>query len=275
MNRSVIRRLEVPGAQLHYEVRGAGPVLLLIPGGPADGAVFDNLADVLGRRYTVATYDPRGLSRSTLDGPAGDLSVEGQADDAHHLLAAVGASPAYVFGNSGGAVTGLALVTRHPGQVATLVAHEPPITELLPDIAQLRATQAEVYDTYLREGAAPALEKFLSLAGFESGPGPGHAPPSPEMLAALARMRQNLDLFFSRMFRPIIAYRPDPVALRSGSTRIVVAQGTTSQGQLAQRTAVSTASFIGAPLVTLPGGHADFTSQPEAFADALDRVLRG
>ena len=30
--------LEVPGARLHYEVRGAGPVLLVVPGMPADDA---------------------------------------------------------------------------------------------------------------------------------------------------------------------------------------------------------------------------------------------
>jgi hypothetical protein len=40
--------------------------------------------------------------------------------------------------SSGGAVVGLALVTGHPGQVRTLVAHEPPVVELLADAAQLR-----------------------------------------------------------------------------------------------------------------------------------------
>ena len=54
----------------------------------------------------------------------------------HHLVSALGGGPADVFGSSGGAVVGLALVTARPGQVRTLVAHEPPVVELLPDSTQ-------------------------------------------------------------------------------------------------------------------------------------------
>ncbi len=36
--------LKVPGADLYYEVRGAGPVLVMMPGGPADAwVVRDNV----------------------------------------------------------------------------------------------------------------------------------------------------------------------------------------------------------------------------------------
>jgi pimeloyl-ACP methyl ester carboxylesterase len=40
MNRTRADTLRVPGATLHYEVCGTGPVLLLIPGGPADAGGF-------------------------------------------------------------------------------------------------------------------------------------------------------------------------------------------------------------------------------------------
>ncbi|MGH3929774.1 MAG: hypothetical protein ACRDTF_07335 [Pseudonocardiaceae bacterium] len=52
------------------------------------------------------------------------------------MLSAVTTAPADVFGSSSGGVTGIALATRHPDQVRTLVAHEPPLVELLPDRAQ-------------------------------------------------------------------------------------------------------------------------------------------
>jgi pimeloyl-ACP methyl ester carboxylesterase len=64
MNPSQADTLKVPGAALHYEIRGSGPVLLLIPGGPADGGVFAPIRELLADRYTVVTYDPRGLSRT-------------------------------------------------------------------------------------------------------------------------------------------------------------------------------------------------------------------
>src|SRR5918995_6449518 len=104
MNQSRTDKLEVTGATLHYEVRGAGPVLLLIPGGPADAGAFDLIRGELSDRYTVVTYDPRGLSRSPLDGEPQDVTVATFADDAHRLLAALGTDPAYVLASSGGAL---------------------------------------------------------------------------------------------------------------------------------------------------------------------------
>ncbi len=85
------------------------------------------------------TYDPRGIGHSSREDTTGDVTPEQQAGDVHRLLAALGGEPAYVFGSSGGAVAGLALVTTQPAQVRTLVAHEPPLIELLPDRGQLQA----------------------------------------------------------------------------------------------------------------------------------------
>ncbi|MFC0850157.1 alpha/beta fold hydrolase [Streptomyces noboritoensis] len=130
--------LDVPGARLHYEVRGSGP-LLLVMGAPMDAGVFAPLADALASDHTVVTHDPRGISGSTLDDPGQDSTPELRADDVAALLDALGAETADVFGSSGGAVTGLALVARHPGRVGTLIAHEPPVMELLPDAAEQRA----------------------------------------------------------------------------------------------------------------------------------------
>lgn len=178
MNAMKQDHLKVPGASLYYEVRGAGPVLLLIPGGPTDATVFDDIAPRLSHRYTVVTYDPRGLSRSTLDVlPEDQQLIKTMADDAHRLLAAVGNEPAFVFGNSGGALIGLELVTRHRQQVRTLVAHEPPAAALLPDGPAFRAAIQEVYDTYRRVGIGPAMQQFLAAAGYAGGPQPGESGP--------------------------------------------------------------------------------------------------
>ena len=60
--------LKVPGANLHWEVRGSGPVLLLICGGVCDAAGYAGRAQQLADRYTVVPSDRRGNSRSPLDG---------------------------------------------------------------------------------------------------------------------------------------------------------------------------------------------------------------
>jgi pimeloyl-ACP methyl ester carboxylesterase len=143
----MMHMLNVPGARLYYERRGTGPLLLLI-GSPMDSTGFAGLASALAGRYTVVTYDPRGTGNSTREDTGQDVTPGQQADDVHRLLAVLGGGPMDIFGSSGGAVVGLALVTAHPGQVRTLVAHEPPVIELLPDAAQLRAEIQDIYDTY-------------------------------------------------------------------------------------------------------------------------------
>jgi pimeloyl-ACP methyl ester carboxylesterase len=279
--RPTVNMLKVPGASLYHEVRGSGPLLLMIPGGPADAGAFEGIAGLLADRYTVVTYDTRGNSRSSLDGPAEDVPIEVHGDDAHRLLAALaalGTEPASVFGNSSGAVVGLDLVARHPEEVRTLVAHEPPLMELLPDRERTRAAHQEIYDTYLSEGVGPAMQKFMAAAGLNGGQEPGEpgkqGRPGAEMAPAMARMQGNVEFFLAHLFRAIAGYAPDVAALRAASTRIVVAVGDASAGQPAHRAGLAVAERLGTSAVVLPGGHGGFGTHPAAFADALHGVLR-
>ena len=264
--------LRVPGARLYYEVHGSGPVLLMIPGGPADAGVFAGLAAYMADRYTVVPYDPRGNSRSALDGPPEDQRMGVHGDDAARLLAALGDQPAYVLGSSGGAQIGLNLAARYPGRVHTLVAHEPPCVGLLPDAAEQRAFVNAVYDTYRTHGVRPAMQKFAAGAGLRDGP---QSPPPPEMREAFGRIMRNLAFFLAHGLQPISLYVPDVATLRAGPARLVVGVGETSTGQLAHRTAVALAERLGTAPVTFPGDHGGYGTQPAAFAEKLHRVLRG
>ena len=273
MNQSRTDTLKVPGATLHYEVGGAGPVLLLIPGGPADAGAFAPIRGELSGRYTVVTYDPRGLSRSTFDGEPQDTSVGTFADDARRLIEAVGDGPAYVLGSSGGALVGLELVLRHPEQVRMLVAHEPPLTRLLDDADEHARFAREVHDTYLSEGVGPAMGKFLASAGLDEDPPQPPAGPTPEMAEAMARMQGNLDFFLGHMWLPLSDYAPDVSRLRR--LPITVAVGEASEGQLAYRAAVALAERLGREPVVFPGDHGGFNAEPGAFARRLGEVLGG
>lgn len=269
----VTQILDVPGARLYYERRGTGPVLLLI-GSPMDSTGFAGLAGALADDYTVVTYDPRGIGNSSREDTTQDVTPEQQADDVHRLLSALGGEPAYVFGSSGGAVVGLALVTACPGQVRTLVAHEPPAVDLLPDSAQVRAQIEDIYDTYRAEGPDQAMQKFMAHAGLGEPPGQeAGAPrrgPSPEQMA---RMRATTEEFLAHLIRPTTRYRPDIEALRAAPARIVVAVGTTSKGQLAHRSAVALADQLSTPVVEFPGDHGGFVALPEQCGRVLDQVL--
>jgi pimeloyl-ACP methyl ester carboxylesterase len=253
-------QLEVPGASLRYDVTGCGPVLLLIPGGPGDGAAFSGLTPLLVDGYTVVTYDPRGISRSSVMDRDADIGVATQAADAAHVLAAVTPDPAYVFGSGGGAITGLELVTRHPRCVRLLVPHEPPLIELLPDRKAQIAGIDDVADTYRRQGASAGLRRFMVVMGMAASAEP--IPPA---------MLPNLEFFFARMMRAIMAYQADVAALHGSP--IAVAVGAASAGQLANRSGLALAERLGVAATEFPGGHTGFVTDTETFAATLRRLL--
>jgi pimeloyl-ACP methyl ester carboxylesterase len=268
-----IESLHVPGANLYYEVRGSGPGLLMMPGGPADSSSFRSIAGHLAPHYTVVTYDPRGLSRSKLEGPLDEERlVEVYADDVHRLLAAITREKADVYASSGGAVIALELAARHPEQLNTVVSHEPPSPTLVPDTARVRGVMEEIAATYGTEGIGPAVQIFSDLT--RSGPPPPQEGKlTPEMLEDMARMRGNMDLFFGPYVLAIARYEPDFAALKAASCRIVAAVGAETRGELAHDGGLGLGQRLGTPAVVFPGDHSGFESRASEFAAKLREVL--
>lgn len=269
--------LRLPGVRLYYEIRGSGPVLLLIAGGGTDAGVFEGVAHFLADDYTVVTYDPRGNSRSPLDGPPEDQQIEVHSDDAARLLKTVTDGPAAVFGTSSGAIVGLDLIARHPTLVSKLVAHEPPLLELLPDVAKWRAFHDDVYETYRREGAETAMHKWVVGVGLDAAMSPPGVELPPNVVAAMQRMAANTELFLAHELLPFTRYVPDLSALEAQKDRIVLAGGHDSRnklaGQLAYRPAALLAERLGIQMVDFPGDHGGYGVQPAAFAAKLREVL--
>ncbi|WP_028938464.1 alpha/beta fold hydrolase [Pseudonocardia spinosispora] len=259
--------LTVPGARLHYEVRGSGPLVVLL-GAPMHAEHFAPLAEHLGSDHTVLTTDPRGINRSSVDDPGQDSTPGLRADDVAHLLSHLAAGPAAVFGSSGGAVTALALATAHPDLVHTVVAHEPPLITMLPDREERRAATEDITATYLAGDPIGAWTKFCALAGI---PLPQVQGPPPEQSAQqLADER----FWFAHEMRGSSGYEPEIAALRTGPPRIVIGIGHDSTDQLCDHTSRALAAELGIEPVMFPGGHVAFTEIPEAFAGQLRPLLR-
>jgi pimeloyl-ACP methyl ester carboxylesterase len=257
----------VPGARLRYEVRGSGPLLVIV-GSPMPAADFAPFAEALAGDHTVVTADPRGIAGSPVDDPTQDSTPDLRADDVAAILDDLGADRADVFGSSGGAVTGLALVARHPARVGTLVAHEPPLLELLPDAAQQRATTEDIIDTFHREGLPAAMTKFMLNAGFKVGSPDTHGAPEPAPQRVADGTR-----FITHELRGTAGYQPDIGALTRGPARVVVGIGATSAGLITYRTSVALADLLGVQPVEFPGDHGGFITAPDEFADVLRATL--
>lgn len=271
-------RLRVDGATLHYEVRGDGPLLLLIPGGAGDAASYDGVADTLATDHTVVSYDPRGMSRSPLDDPEAAQQVAQHADDAFRLLELLSPdAPARVAGCSSGAIVALHLLTAHPERIERVVAHEPPVVEVLPDAAEHRALLARVQDTFRKDGLMPAVAEFA--AGLRR---PGAEEPvtaqavtelPPQAAARAERTMANMPYFLGRIVPSFMSYAPDVDRLAALTDRLVLAGGTDSHGELPYRPATHLADRLGAELLHFPGGHTGLSTHPTEFADLLRKAL--
>ena len=278
--------IDAPGATLYYDVRAnaasSDPVLLLI-GSPMSATGFGTLASHFEDR-TVVTYDPRGSERSKRTDDAAESTPDEHADDLHRLISALGAAPVDIFASSGGAVNALALVAKHPEQVRTLVAHEPPAAKVLPDREAVLATCVAIQETYRRDGFGPAMAKFMTLAGYQ-GPIPADfaKQPAPDPSAFGLPTEDDGsrdDPLVGQNMVSSTHYEHDFDAVRGASTRVVVAVGEKSSETMPGRAGAAVAERLGTSPVTFPGDHGGFlggehgwTGEPDAFAARLREVL--
>jgi pimeloyl-ACP methyl ester carboxylesterase len=286
MTEPVTHKLDVPGAVLTYDVRDSdpagGPVLLMI-GSPMGAAGFGSLASHFTDR-TVVTYDPRGVERSERTDPDLEVTPDVHAADVRAVIDAMGGGPVDVFASSGGAVNALALVAAHPELVRTLVAHEPPAASVLPDAEEALAACRAVHETYHRDGWGHGMAHFISLVSLR-GPVPGEFASQPGPDPATFGMPteddgNRDDLMLGSNIITVTHHRPDVDTLRASSTRIVLAVGAGSDGELAHRGAEAVAELLGTSPVTFPSDHGGFlggeygqTGDPDAFAARLREVL--
>jgi pimeloyl-ACP methyl ester carboxylesterase len=227
-------------------------VLVLLKGGAGDAEGLDGVATRLLDRFTVVTYDRRGLSRSTLDDPAAVPTIRTHGDDVDRLLAALTAEPALVAGFSFGALVGLDLLARHPERVRRLLTHEAPTPQLLPEPerSHTRQRQRGVEDAFAREGPLAAMQTFAALGGLDfADREPGVEFPRPS-----AQYGAKIRFFLTHDAPAAHAYDLDRAALEPTAARIIVAAGSTNRDQPTHRCAEALAAALGTPFVEFPGG---------------------
>lgn len=277
--------VDVPGAVLTYDVRqpetSSEHLPLFIFGSPMAASGFESLVGQVTDR-TVITYDPRGAERSTL-ASGSPLTGEVHGEDLHAVVEAVGMGPVDAFGSSGGGAFALHWVVAFPGDVRTLVAHEPPLTTILEDADITARVNEDIVATYQRDGYGPALAKFIQLV-MHTGPLPAdyldRPAPDPAVFGLPTHDDGSRDdpLLSRNLAMP--PFEPDIAALRASPVRIVPAVGTTSRGSLAWRGGEALARELGVEPLVFPGDHGGFTvstmspdNNPTAFAGRLLDVL--
>lgn len=282
---STTRSFDAPGATITYDVHGEsdGSTPLLLIGSPMSADGFTTLAS----HFTdplVVTYDPRGVGRSPRTDGAGETQASEHSDDLHRLVAELGGGPVDVFASSGGAVNALDWVARYPGDVRSLVAHEPPLAKFLPDREQVLATGEAIRSLYHERGMGPAMAKFIEYT-MTQGPIPEDYPSAPAPDPSnfgLPSIDDGVrdDPLLSQNMRTCGGLDLDIEAVRRSAATVMIAAGEQSGQSMAARGAASVAQALGTELVMFPSHHAGFlggefgmAGEPEAFAARLREVL--
>ncbi|APS18066.1 hydrolase [Streptomyces sp. Tue 6075] len=280
--------LTTAGADLVYDVRGPLPTAdgrppLFLIGHPMDASGFVALAARFPDR-TVVTYDPRGLGRSTRADARVDYTPETLADDVHAVITKLGAGPVEMFASSGGAVTALALVARHPDDVTTLVAHEPPLITITPDGPAAVRARAGVRDAYEKRGWGAGMAAFVAMTSWEGEFTDAYfAQPTPDPAAFGMPTEDDGsrdDPLLSDRSWAVSDHRPDADAIAAAPTRVVIAVGEESRAVQTGRTSEAAAELLGQRVTAFPSHHGGFLDgefgypgKPDAFAARLREVL--
>jgi pimeloyl-ACP methyl ester carboxylesterase len=284
------RTLETAEADIVYDIYGPLPTVdgrppLVMIGQPMTAEGFTTLASHLPDR-TVVAYDPRGLGRSTRKDGRVDNAPTVQANDVHALIEALGAGPVEMFASSGGAVTALALVTAHPDDVITLVAHEPPVIPVLADAEAADRALAGVRGAYESDGRSAGMAAFIAMTSWRGEFTDEYfAQPAPDPAAfgmPTGDDGSRDDPLLSDRSSAVTSYRPDVDALVAAPTSVVIAVGEESDSVFTGRTSAAIAGLLGQRASVFPSHHGGFLGpesgypgKPEAFARRLSEVLAG
>jgi pimeloyl-ACP methyl ester carboxylesterase len=113
--------LDRDGVNIHYEVAGDGPALILTHGYSSTGEMWAGQIAPLAEHFKVITWDMRGHGRSDYPQDQGQYSEAATVEDMAALLDTVDAPQAIVGGLSLGGYMGLAFHATHPERTRALL----------------------------------------------------------------------------------------------------------------------------------------------------------
>ena len=248
--------LDRDGVNIHYDVAGDGPALILTHGYSSTGEMWAGQIAPLARHFTVITWDMRGHGRSDYPQDPAAYSEAATVADMAALLDAVGASDAVVGGLSLGGYMSLAFHATHPERTRALL-----IIDTGPGYKNDQAREG------WNANAVARAEKY------ERDGLPDPAKVSAEVRAASHRDASGL----ARAARGMLTQRDSRVIESLPHIKVpsVVIVGANDTPFLAASDYMA-AKIPGAKKVVIPdAGHAANIDQPAALNQALLEFLQG
>jgi proline iminopeptidase len=113
------------GTQLAYHVRGEGPPLICLPGGPMQASAYLGDLGGLSAHRRLVLLDFRGTGESAVPEDPATYRCDRLVDDVEALREHLGLDTVDLLGHSAGTNPALPYATRHPDRVARLVLVTP------------------------------------------------------------------------------------------------------------------------------------------------------
>ncbi|RAH70059.1 alpha/beta fold hydrolase [Aspergillus aculeatinus CBS 121060] len=270
--------LEVPDAKLYYEVRGQGPLLLLMAGGNGTAAFFASFASLLSSHFRVVTYDRRGFWRSPIkDATSFDASrlLKANVEDAAALIQHLSPSAsAIVFGSSWAANIAMNLLNAHPQLVRKVVIHEPVLGNLFtPTILQgFTEDVGRIIATFRQRGVPAANAILTAITSSQRDRELFVASPVFKQLMSIPP--SNQDWYFGvemAEWRQFTIFEPEVLLDHRG--KLVLMRGAEESPDLTAQPICVLSDRLNLPVVDMPGGHLGYITHQQEFIDSLRQLL--
>jgi 3-oxoadipate enol-lactonase len=255
------RNMLSPGTRpVGYELRGAGPPVVLLHPFPFDRTIWAGVADTLAPRHRVIAVDSRGFGQTPL---GGSYAIADLADDLAALLDHLDVPRAAVLGMSMGGYAALAFAVRHPARLSALVLCD---TRAAADDDKMKSARDGAIARLRATGSGPYLDGSLARLLTPA------APP-----ARVAFLRARAETRVASLIAGIEALRDRPdrtgelAAIRCPTLAI---RGADDQVTPAEDMQAMAAAIPGATFAAVAGaGHLAHIDAPEAFERVLTPFL--
>lgn len=274
--------LNQKGATLDYNVKGNGPVLILIPGANVTGNIFQGTAEFLQHKYMVVTFDRRGYGNSKLTEPLpaeaeevnSTYRIKTDAADVAALAAKLSPDePVYIMGSSSGSIVAMETLQDYPDIVKEIAFHEPPINSFLPNAKQDQENNNAIVKSAFEEDMGAAMKEFgqfMRIGGLDAKM---MSKPAVNLKGNDDPTVAGMKYWFQYEIRQYTSRKIDIDQLAKYSDRIHLLNGTDSVGSYPQDVNAFLSNYWHIPVYDIPGGHLGYAQKPEGFATTLEAVL--
>jgi pimeloyl-ACP methyl ester carboxylesterase len=262
----------VNGTQLYFELHGsAGAPIVLVHGSWSSHKTWDAIVPLLAVSFRVVVYDRRGHSQSRRSPQQG--SIREDVADLAALLEHLDLAPAWVVGNSQGALIALRLAGEYPDLLRGICVHEPPLYSIVADdpSAAPMLKEMERLDAATAEQIAAGDSAGGTKLFIDAIVGPGSFDQLPEDYQA--ELIYNAPTYLDEVLDPENTYFdpswintfPRPVLLTRGD------EGPPIMGSIYVRAAELLPQVR---FVVLPGaGHMVHRYEPEMYVELLSTFI--